>query len=77
MKTKDLLTIWGYLESYKIEIEKKLRTLAEKQPDERTENLIADYTRNVAEIKALQKKIDDETINADFHCENGSVIYDN
>lgn len=68
MTKKDLLTIWGYLESYKMDLEKGLRMyqnllthkdlLTEADRAVITEKLVEDNKRNIAEIKRLQGLIE-------------------
>ncbi len=68
MDKKDLLTIWGYLESYKIELQQSVRMLQNLWDNRETlckENrelirpeLIADHRKDIDEITRLQRLIE-------------------
>ena len=68
MDKKDLLTIWGYLESYKIELQQSVRMLQNLWDNRETlckENrelirpeLIADHRKDLDEITRLQRLIE-------------------
>ena len=56
---QDLLTVWGYLEVLTGFYEAKAKAAAARG-DDTGDKLTADYTRRVAEIRAIQEKIDRE-----------------
>ncbi len=68
MTKKDLLTIWGYLDSYKMDLEKGLKMyqnllthkdlLSEADRACITEKLIEDDKKHIAEITRLQRLIE-------------------
>lgn len=61
LNRKELNTIWGYLESLKIRYEKDLADTAQMEDKEIANRLCGDTIRYIAEIKALQTRIDEET----------------
>ncbi len=60
MTDKDLLTIWGCLQTLKDIYESKARDAAARA-DALGTYLAGDYMKNAAEITSLQAKIDKET----------------
>lgn len=56
---QDLLTIWGYLDVL-TGFYNARATAAATRKDDTGDKLTADYTRRVAEIRAMQRKIDRE-----------------
>ena len=56
MTKKDYLETWGFLQALKDIIDGKAKAAAQRT-DETSKTLAADYTRQAAEIHALQKKI--------------------
>lgn len=61
LNRKELNTIWGYLESLKIRYEKDLAETAQMEDRQIADRLCGDTVRYIAEIKALQARIDAET----------------
>lgn len=61
LNRKELNTIWGYLESLKIRYEKDLADTAQMEDRAIADRLSGDTVRYIEEIKALQKRIDEET----------------
>lgn len=56
---KDLLAIWGYLLCLKDIYEEKARDLAQRE-DDIGRSLTADYMKQAAQVRAMQKKVDEE-----------------
>ena len=90
MKTKDLKLIRKYLEEYKkdqldyerilkyADIDIPLQKICGEHEDakEVRARVLAKTQADIAEIDRLIQAINDEVINADFHCEDGKVIYE-
>ena len=90
MKTKDLLIIKTYLSKYLEEqvdyerilkyadIDIPLQNICGENEDakEVRARVLAKTQADIAEIDRLIQAINDEVINADFHCEDGKVIYE-
>lgn len=56
---RDLLTIWGYLDTMRATYQDKAKAAAARE-DATGDKLTADYTRRVGELESLQKKVDAE-----------------
>lgn len=90
MKTKDLMLIRKYLEEYKedqldyerilkyADIDIPLQKICGEHEDakEVRARVLKQTQEKIADIERLQQLIMDETLNADFHCEDGKVIFD-
>ena len=90
MRTKDLLIIKTFLSKYREEqvdyerilkyadIDIPLQHLCGENEDakEVRARVLANTQADIAEIDRLIQAISDEVINADFHCEDGKVIYE-
>lgn len=63
LNSKELNTIWGLLECYKMELEKQNREAASKGlvTADSTPSFYFNNIRNINEIKALQMRINEET----------------
>ena len=89
MKTKDLLLIKGYLAELEKETEDYIRILSYADIDaplgrmypgenipEAKARIKAEQENKLATLKRLREVINDEVLNADFHCKDGNVVYD-
>ena len=89
MKNKDLLIIHGFLTEYRkdqkqfewmlktADIDVPLQHLCGKDEDakEVRARILKETQDKIAEIDRLLQLIRDETINADFECKDGKVIF--
>jgi hypothetical protein len=90
MKSKDLILIRKYLEEYKkdqldyerilkyADIDIPLQHLCGENEDakEVRARILKQTQEKIADIERLQQLLMDETLNADFHCADGKVIFD-
>ena len=89
MKNKDLLIIHGFLTDYRkdqvkyewllknADIDVPLQHLCGKDEDakEVRARILAETQGKIAELDRLLQLIRDETLNADFECKDGKVIF--
>lgn len=90
MKSKDLMLIRKYLEEYKkdqldyerilkyADIDVPLQHLCGEHEDakEVRARVLKETQEKIADIERLRQLIMDEALNADFHCEDGQVIFE-
>lgn len=90
MKTKDFIYIRSYLIRYREILENDRLVLSQKkeslkeladhfkmEEDELRNKLILEKDYDIRMITKLEEQLRDDIINADFHCADGKVFFDN